>query len=188
MSDPLKISNLIGRFKSRFSSDGYGSAGSYYASSSNKENEEDSGYKFDFENVDDPANNKLFKLGLMVGLKKDEILEAFDLVLKATENTSQNADFASVILSNDMVKFPDCKDFDNKVSTKDLDRIKNDIPDLCLALNDRFQFFCKYPKTLSLNLYRKFSFQESLEFSTKCPDEYKVFSEMIKEERNNEPS
>lgn len=186
MSDPIRINNFFNRFKNQFHSDSHGSGASYSGSSGEEKDKKEDSFEFHFPTADDPLNHRIFKLAKSLGLKDDEIFEAIDLMLKATKDAPQNADISSVILSNEYIKYPDCSGFENKITHKDLEKAKDEMPDVYLALNDKYQFFCKYPKTLSSELYKKFSYPEVLDFSSKCPKEYNKLSEKLRLERNNE--
>lgn len=186
MSDDLKINSFLNRIKSRFVGDSYSSLSPAYFARSKKRKEGQQDEEPEELYIANPENEKLFNLGYSLGLSKNEVVEMVEMAIKAISGCPDSADFAGVILVNDTVKYPELKDPIPEMHPKVLDELKETNYDMYLVLTNPFDFMCKYPKTVSLERYKKFTYSEILEFSTKCPQEYEALAELARVERENE--
>jgi hypothetical protein len=186
MTDPLKIDGLINRLKSRFIKDSYGQSASWQTVK--RKREEDTGWKDDNTDsiLEDPENEKFFKLGQALGLKKNEIIEAMELLQDATSQYPDNADAASLVLQNERIKYPVVEKFIDDIPENLLEELKDKYPDLYMAIKNPFEFICKYPDTLSEEMFRKLSYTELLDFSRRCPEHYNRLSEARKQKDEND--
>jgi hypothetical protein len=188
MTDPLKINNLMSRLKSRFVKDNHGSGVPWVFSKKQKEPSEQFVEEKKATVFDNPENEKFFKLGETLGLTKKEVIEALELLFKATEKYPENMDAGSVVLTNELVKFPYVEDFQDDIPDKLLQEMEKRFPDLYLAITTPFEFMCKYPATISNEYYVKFSYTELLDFGRKCPEQYEKLSEINKVDGSNDSS
>lgn len=189
MSDNFKINSIFSRLKSHFVRDSYSSSSPAYGASGKKNKDEQQEPEKDQDAlISNPANEKLFKLGEELGLSIAEVIESVELILKAISKFPGNTDTAIAILSNDLIKYPQYEGYLSDIPEKVLLEIEQKSPDLHLAISKPFEFMCKYPKTVSLEMYRKFSYTEILDFSRSCPEEYELIKEQATIEREDESS
>lgn len=180
MSD-LRINSLFNRIKNTFIERGAGGGPGWgSAEQKNKKEKQEQPEKKDYYFIN-PENEKFFKLGKKLGLNVNEVSEALDLMSKATARFSAKTDTSTVLLNNDFIKYPAELEFISLIPEKVLSELEKTYPELHLAITDPFEFMCKFPKTVCLERYKKFSYQEILEFSSRCPEDYKVLSEKVKD-------
>ena len=183
MSDRFKINNIFSRIKSHFVGDSYSSSsgGFLKASFSKKKRKQQDDNN---ETITTSISNKLFKLGEDLGLSSEEVTKAIELILKATEDIPGNYDISSVILSNNIVHFPEYDKNQFHIPEKFLKEIEKKSPDLYLALTNPLEFMCKYPKTVSIERFKNFTYGEILEFSNKCLEEYEILKNRVNQEKD----
>lgn len=180
MSD-FRINSFIDRIKNTFVDRGGGSGSGWVSGGQKKKRQrQEQQPKKDYYFIN-PQNEKFFKLGEKLGLTVNEVTKALDLISKATARYPAKTDTSSVLLNNDFIKYPSELEFISLIPEKAFPEIQTTYPDLYLAITNPFEFMCKYPKTVSLERYKKFSYQEILEFSSKCPDDYQVLSAKLRE-------
>lgn len=187
MSDHFKITGFLKRLKSNLVQDSYSAYGSWLFGLRKKGPKKDNNKKEESAKpFDNPENEKLFKLGETLGLTKDETEDALELVVKATAKFSKKLDVSAVILSNDIIKYPFDHDFSFDIPENSLNEIERKYPDLHLAICNPFEFFYKFPKTVSVEMFKKFSYTDILDFSRRCPEEYRTLSTLSEPEEENE--
>lgn len=185
MSDPFRINSIFNRLKSQFIRDGYGSGAGYSPVSKKEQHNKEEFQERQECFLPNPENEKLFKLGEILGLSKNEVIEALEILVLATSKIPPSQDVASCVLNNDLIKFPMVDDFSSDISDKALYQIEKDYPELFLAITNPFDFMNKFPQTVSIEKYKKFSYSEMLEFSRINPVESDKLSEIIRKERDN---
>lgn len=180
MSDNFRINDIFNRLKSNLVRDSQGSGnfaiwGNFKGKKKFQEEEKDKDPFFNSSEFE-----KLFNLGESLGLNKNEVKEALELILKATAQLPKNTDVSTVLLSNNLIKYPVIEHHDDMISKIPgnlLNEIKTKSPELYLAITNPFEFMCKHPKTVSLETYKSFSYQKLLEFNRLCPEEHKILSQ-----------
>ena len=185
MSDNLRIGNFLSHIKGCVLGQSCGSYNPWAAirkdgQQKNKQQNNEHNYYVN------PANDKLFNLGEMLGLTKEEVNKAIELITKATSQHDQKTDVSSIILSNELIKYPAEEEFISLIPEKALPDIEKEFPDLYMAITNPFEFMCNHPKTITAERYKKFTYAEILQFSEKCPDEYNILKEATRPEYNDE--
>lgn len=175
MSDFLKIDNIVNMFKTKVAKDKQGGAFAFFAKIKSKK-------PIDFFEKDDEVNfadhsqiANLIDAAIKLGLTEEEALEALESLVKILSKYCKSLDVSDFILSNDTVKYPKY-DENIKFNDKVLQDIEKKFPDLFLALKSPFKFFCKFPKTLTKDHYKKFTYPEILEFHRLHPEESDLLS------------
>lgn len=188
MSDNFRINDILNRLKSNLIRDSH-SSGSFALFGKAKARKE-----FKEEESKEPFYNtaefeKLFKLGESLGLNKKEVKEALELVVKATAYLPKNTDVSTVLLNNNHIKYPHIQPLDeqlSKIPETMLNDIKDRMPELYLAIKNPFEFMCKHPKTVSIEIFKSFSYNNLLDFSRLNPEEHKILSDEALKENKDE--
>jgi hypothetical protein len=187
MSDPLSIIGFLRRLKSNVVEDGQSSHGSgVFARSKKRKVEEKKSTNDSEELFESPENEKIINLAQIFGLSRNETVEALDVLVKATNSYAKSLDISTLLLTNNVIKYPSEELLASNIPPKLLKEIEEKFPDISFAINNRFEFLCKYPKLVSPELFKKFTYFEVLDFSRRCPEEHQSISNLLKHERDDE--